>query len=286
MLFDETMKNLGRTITDSEVALGEIDKAFVGMYETAAKYALDIGQIDVKKAAARTKLGTDFADMIARQMMDPLTLALTEIGEERTNLLQNNSALMAIVGYQDQAANIEALYSKKRLEILKQHNDQVFQEQMRSQKALLDSLNDFVKSLLPGGGMAGEGLREQLEGLTGTRDAARARAMASPLDEAKVNEYVQAQADLLEFQKSYFGGDERYQDARMRALEDARIIQEAISRGLQATEAQKVAAGGSVDPEVADLLATQKQLVEQINILLQSQRDLNAKLARKAAQGG
>lgn len=289
MAFDEQLKKLGKTTTESDRAIEAIDDSFREMYATVEKFGLDRTQVDKFRDAARLQLSKDFVSTIDRAFMDPMTLALTEIGDERTNLLRNNSALMAIQGHVDQAARIEELYLKKRNEIIKQFNDEAIrqlEQTLSAQKSLLVSMNEYIKMLLPGGAMAGEGLQAQLEGLTGTRDAALARAMASPLDEAKVNEYVRAQAELLEFQKSYFGGDVRYQDARMRALEDARIIQDAISRGLQATEDQKVAKGGSVDPEVADLLATQRELVDQINTLLQSQRDLNAKLARRAAQGG
>ena len=119
---DTTMKDLGRTITPAETALKQIDDQFKALTDTATKYGLDTTKIDSEQAKARTKVATDFADGIQRQiddMSDPTKGLLSDLDKAKQDAIDNNNYILAnVVGAQDQIANIEALYGAKRAAIV------------------------------------------------------------------------------------------------------------------------------------------------------------------------
>lgn len=241
--YDEAIKGLGKTMNEAESALQQIDDAFKGLYETAEKYGLDTGVLDTAKAAERLKVGQDFAQNIARQLMDPLTGALFDIGEERTNLIRNNSALMGVVGYDDQTANIEQLYLVKRNKIIEDYNAAALEEARQNAEAQLQvqkdlttgiantvrTIQNLIDELSPGGALSNLDPSGQLAGLRASYTASYAEAIADPTNNALIEKAVQDARAFLQFDKTYTGGTSAYNAdlqevmARLQALQTSGI---------------------------------------------------------------
>lgn len=228
--FDEALKSFNQTSTQAGDALKAIDDQFKTLFDTAKEFNLDTKPLDAEKARLRTKVGTDFATMISRDLMDAGTLAMTDIVDERTARYKENDALKAVTGYVDQAANIEAAYQKKRLKIMEEGNQNVIDAQKQASLEIVSAvyasvskIQDLIRELSPGGALSGLDPASQLAGLRGSADASLAQAMADPSNTNLVDRAVSDQKAFIEFNKSFTGGAGDYQrdvQSRLGALQN------------------------------------------------------------------
>lgn len=281
LTFDKTLKELGQTVTAAGEALKQIDDSFQGMYDTAKKYGLDIGQVDAAKNTAKAKVGADFAQTIDRALMDPLTLALTEIGDERTDLLRNNSALIGVQGYVDQAAKIEQIYLKKRNEIMEEYNAAAVaaaKQAAEDLKRLLGGIDDYVKMLLPGGSLSGVGATAQLAGLQSNYNNALSAAQKKPNDEQTINDFMQAGEALAQFAKDYYGSNDKYIALRNQLVADAQSQQTLANGGKPVVSGTTAANDVSTQTQFIELLSTVDRLTKQLEESQKMNQQLMAKL--------
>lgn len=286
--FDAAMASLNKTTNPMIDALAQIDQSFAGLYATAQQYGLDQGQIDVQKTIAQQKVGTDFGKTITDQLLDPETLALNQAGDARDALMAQNSTLLgAVQGYTDQAQNIELLYLKNRNAILDQYNAAAIaaaQAAADNLKAIVSSVDDYLKTLMPGGALDNQNATTHLAGLQSTYDQARQADVANPLDADTVNAFIKAGTDLATYAKDYYGGSQSYVDLQQQLIADGQQAQ-AIAGGQPTTAAGMTSNGmASTQTQFATLLDTVQQQADQ-NAALQAQiAQLNAQLARYLAQ--
>jgi hypothetical protein len=281
MVFDETIKKLGVTVTDAESALLQIDESFMGLYATAEKFGLDLGQIDVKKNAARLQVSKDFTKGIDRGLMSPLDATLADLEEERQSLHQNNLSLMAVQGHINQGLKIEDLYWKKRNEIMEQHSA----ASVAALKAILGSLDDYIKQFMPGGDLAGESAAAHLAGLQSSYGQARAASMASPLDQDLIAKFIEAGTALGNYAKDYHGGNKDYIAIRNQLIADGQMLQ--TQAGGQPTTAAGSTNSGNAntDSQFVALMSTVDRLAEQLTASQKQVAELTALLDRLLGQG-
>lgn len=287
--FDDALSSLNKTTNPMIDALAKIDDQFKALYATANQYGLDTGQVDSAKLVAQQKLGTDFAKTITDQLMDPLTKSLQDIGDQRTTLQQQNSALMGIAGYQDQAANIDLLYLKQRNAIMDQYNAAAIaaaQAAADNLKQIVSGLDDYLKTLLPGGALAGESATAHLAGLSATYDQARVAAQANPLDKDTVDAFIKAGNDFATYSKDYYGNNKDYISTRDQLVADAQALQ-AQAGGQPTTAAGSTTSGmASTQTQFTTLLATISTLTDQLTAQSLQTAALQARVDRLLANGG
>jgi tape measure domain-containing protein len=287
-MFDATLKRLGTTWTTTDEALEKIDESFKELYGTVDKFGLDKGQVDVKKDAARLQVSKDFIQGIDRALMDPLTLALTELGDERTDLVRNNSALMAVKGHVDQLANIELLYQRRRKEIIDQHNAEAIaaeKARVEAMKRIGQTLDDYIKQFMPGGNLAGESAAAHLAGLQAIYDESRVAAQAKPTDEEAIAKFVEAGTNLGAFSKDFFGNNKKFVAHRDQLIADAQL-QQSISGG-QPTQAASTTTSGNANTsnQFNQLMSTVSQLTDQLAASDRRNAELMQLLERYVSQG-
>lgn len=277
MNFDDTLKNLGKTTTDAESALKQIDESFKALYDTADKYGLDTKQIDVKKLAEQQRVGTDFADSIKKQLLgidDPLTAALNEIGDERTNLLRNNSALMGIKDFQDQTVAIEELYAKKRANIIEDYTKQTTEAVAAAAAKQIQSFQDVIDRLTYGD-LSNASPDTAFAGAKATYMATLAQSRAGNAD--ATDRLAGVAADYAAAGQSYYASGSDYA---------------ALNAGIRADlrERQGAAAGAGGNNEQINALmrayAQQAEMFNELQATLRRQSDeissLTAELRRAA----
>lgn len=258
--FEDAIKDFGKTTTQAAEALKGIDDQFKTLYDTADKYGLDKGALDKEKQRQRSQVGSDFAQGIARQLMDPQTRDLFDIGEERTNLLRNNSALMGVAGYLDQTAKIEELYARKRKDIIEQYASEATKAMEQAMKANIATLDNLINRLTPGGDLSNMDPTGQLAGLKSKYDAAAATANSTKSvdDIAKFSDIA---GQYLEYSQNYNGGNLNYVADRDRVLAQAQALRTAVGGKAPATGAGPDAAGNA---QFQQLMATVTELTKQI----------------------
>lgn len=255
---DAAIKTFGKTSTNAEQALKAVDESFQALLDTANKYNLDTSPIDAAKAAERAKVGADFIAGIDRQFMDPTQAALFDIGEERTNLLRNNSAMVGVIkDYQDQALRIEELYGKKRLAILEDATAAAnataiaaANDMVSAMASSVDNIQSLIRDLSPGGPLANVDPRDQLAGLRATSAASYAQAIGNPTDSTLINRAVSDARAFAEYSLKYNAGDTNYVRDQQAVLAQQQALQVATVQ----QSGQQVA-----DPELKQLL---QQLLE------------------------
>lgn len=266
--FEAAIKTFGKTTTDAEQALKAVDDSFKTLFETADKYGLDKTALDAAKTAERSKIGADFIAGIDRQFMDPQTAALFDIGEERTSLLRNNSAMVGVIkDYQDQALRIEELYSRKRLAILEEVNASTLAAQRQAANDLVSavtssvgSIQELIRDLSPGGALANVDPRDQLSGLRATSGASYAQAMGDPTNSTLIDRAVNDARAFAEYSLRFNAGNTDYES-------DKRFVL-AQQQALQVATAQQ-GAQVATDPET-------KRLLQQILTATQQPANNNA----------
>jgi hypothetical protein len=271
---EDALKNFGKTTVQAKEALDQIDDTFEGLYDTAKKYGFDEKEIDTKKLAEQQRLGDDFKAALDRQFMDPITAALTDIGEERTNLLRNNSALMAIKGYQDESLRIEALYAKKRKEIL----EQAAQQTNDAIKAKVQSLQELIDRLTYGD-LANASPTAAFGGTRATYLATLAQARAG---DKSANDRLGGVAEAYATAgRSYFASGPEYAALVEQIKRDLVERQGAAVAGASMSASDKAMVNALIN-QVAELKQFAKQAEEESRDLRQQMAELVAVMKRAA----
>ena len=212
--------------------------------------------------------------------MDPTTAALTDIGDERTNLLRNNSALIGVAGYLDQTAQIEELYAKKRQQIIEQYSQAAIQTlsqaiDLASQQ--ISGLEDLIRRLTPGGDLSNLDPTGQLQGLASTYAATRAQAQAG--DQAAISRFSQDAGAYAQFAQSYYGGSTAYDAIRNQIIADVQTIQQSVGAGVQANRNGQSSAVQGVTQEQFNAF------MDTMNKVLAENARLTGLLSRYVANG-
>jgi len=142
--YELAISQFGRTVTAAESAMNEVNESMKEYYEMAAKYNLDTAVLDAEKNRLRLERATtDFAQPIIDELLsirDPQAGELAALDKWRKEVVDNNAYLVAtVVGYQDNIANIEALYGEKRTDIVEKYAKEV--------AAALEEALDWAQSI-------------------------------------------------------------------------------------------------------------------------------------------
>ena len=223
--FDEAIKNFGKTTTDAEQAITQIDRSFEGLYETANKYGLDTGVLTAEQGRQRFKVANDFGTSLDQQLLairDPAAAAVAALDREREALIDNNRYIVERVNSSmDQIAKIEALYGEKR----KQIADDVAQAQIAAAEATrrsVEGLEDIARRLRYGD-LSTASPDRSLSGTEGAYKAALAQSRAGDANAtANLPGFVAAYAESA---RSYYGSAGGFQaiNDRLQADVDERI---------------------------------------------------------------
>lgn len=263
--FEATLKSLSQTTTNAEQALAQIDAQFAGLYDTANRYGLGTSGIDAAKNKARSKLGTDFADSIARQLMGGQEGALFDLDKERKDLLETNAAYKAIAGYADQAAKIEELYAKKRADIIEQYASQSTKALAASYQALIDRLTY--------GDLANASPTTSFSGTRATYLATLAQARAGNSEaSARLAGDAEAYANAG---RSFFGSSGQYTAVVDQIRRDLMERQDAAKAG------STVTGGSESDRLIAQMRAMQEEAINENRQLREQVAALVAQLMRR-----
>jgi tape measure domain-containing protein len=231
----EAVKTFGKDLNPTEQALKGVNDSFDALKKIADEYkisASEVTKIEAERLRQQQKISSEFSSGLDKELMDPVTRALTEIGDERTDRLRTNSALMAIKGYTDQSLKIEEIYQKRRKEIL----DQAAQDHINALNAIKDavknaaknavtSINDVLKRLLPGGDLDNMNNAAHLAGLKATYSDLRTSAFNSN-DPEIIQDYLEATSKFVEFAKEYGGGGKVTNSIRDQAIADLEALRQ------------------------------------------------------------
>lgn len=267
---EDALTNLGKSTTSAEEALRSIDDQFASLDETAKKYGFDRSEIETAKNKQRLKVGTDFADSIARQLMDDKTGAIFDLDKERKTLMDNNAALKGVAGYVDQAAKIEELYAKKRLEITSRFAEEstaALSRAAEAAKAKIQSLQAIIDRLTYGD-LANASPTTAFSGSRAAYLATLAQARAGSAEASdKLGSAAEAYASAG---RSYFGSSSQYAAMVEQIRADLMERQDAIGKGTPGVG--DTSANAQVMNELrrlyADTANDNRQLREQISALV------------------
>ena len=278
MAYDETLKNLGKTTTDAEQALKAVDDGFKAMFETADKYGLDKTELNQAKDKARSAVGKEFIDSIARQLMSAGEAAMLDIGEERKVAYENNAIFLKekVPGYVDQALNIEKIYQEKRLAIMEEGTRASLAAQQAAAdaaKAKIQSLQDLIDRLTYGD-LANASPTTAFSGTRATYMATLAQARAGNADAMdRLGGTAEAYANAG---RSYFASSSEY----------AGLVEQ-IRRDLQERQGA-IAAGASTNPQTTEQInALMRTISQQAQMFADAQnenRQLREEVAALVAQ--
>jgi hypothetical protein len=289
--FDDAMAGIGKTMTAAEQALKGVDDQFASFYATASKYGLDTTALDAAKNAARLKVGTDFASSITDQLLDPTTLALKQIGDERTALTLNNSALMGVAGYLDQTNNIEELYAKKRQKIIEDAAaaaTAATQAAADAMKAAADAAARSIDALqatiakLTYGDLSQASPAASLSGYRGSYTTTLAAARAG--DATALGNLSGAAEAYANSARSYFGSSPEYFALLDQIRKDLDERVGAIAGGVSSSGTVATGSNAAVNAALqgnADLRAMVSDLASKFSQAMETIAALTAQLQRK-----
>jgi hypothetical protein len=153
--YELAISQFGKTVTAAETAMIEVNASMKEYYEMASKYNLDTAVLDAEKNRLRLERATtDFAQPIIDELLsirDPQAGELASLDKWRKEVVDNNAYLVAtVVGYQDNIANIEALYGEKRTDIIEKYAEEARKIEEEKQAAILalqKEAADFAMSI-------------------------------------------------------------------------------------------------------------------------------------------
>lgn len=266
---DEAMANFGKNTTDAENAIKQVDAGFEAMIATAEEFNLSQQHMDAiltERNRLRLKATEDFANGIDdayKALTDPQAAALQAMQRERQKDLENNAQFVNLVaGYRDRRLEIEAIYEQRRIDIIKQSGQQI---------------EEYLRSLLPGGGLANLDQAGTLAGLKGTYEAARSQAMATPGSETAISAFTQAGTAYADFAMRYFGGNASYNKTRDQLIADAQALQAA---GGYVPSGSAANFNGADSSEFTRLMAVISDLTEQLAIAVNQNAQLSGQVSR------
>lgn len=285
MGFDKTIANFGKTVTDAQSAIEQVDASFNDLYATASKYGLDTTPLDVEKQRLRLKTAMDsFATPITDEilkMTDPQQYDIAQLDKWLATAKDNNTYLVqTVIGYQDQILNIEELYGMKRAEIVAKYAEKVF--------VPFKQLADFLQTLLPGGALANVDQTATLAGLKATYEASRATAMATPRDEDAVNQFIKDAQAFAQFALKYYGSNIDYNRTRDQLLSDTQALREAggnLTDSLLTANDNAQATTGASGP-TTNLINTVADLTQQLKDSMEQTAILQGQVARLLGNSG
>lgn len=252
--FDTAIDNLGRTVSPIGQALAEVEGQFAALYATASKYGLGTGAIDAALTEARLKVVGDFDTSLrlaTLDLTDPTQAAWERLDVERKDLVAQNDDIVEVFGESaTRIVQIEEYLAAKRVSIA----EQAGQEMRRAMEQTLSTalggigrLQDLVRELSPGGGLANLDPAGQYAGLRATYGAAYAQAQANPTDAALLDRSVAAGREFAEYSQRYYAGSPDYNRDRDMILRQAQSLQ------LAAAQQAPAVAGAGVDPQMTQL---------------------------------
>lgn len=121
----------------------------------------------------------------------------------------------------------------------------------------LASVDAYIKRLRYGD-LSGVSPSERLAGVSGTYDAAVAQLSAKPYDQAALQNFSAAGADLAGELRSFYGSSPEFQRKRDELLQTAQAVENGVRLGVT------TGAGGAVDPNVMALMQTVQALTAQL----------------------
>lgn len=293
---ESEFKQFGKTTNEAQKAIDSVNATFDDMTARAVKFDLaqaDIAKIDVERKRQQMLLTKDFADGISSAMLamtNPLQAALNDNQKAwDADIATNQTFLDNVVGFNSQRLQIDALYNMKAQQIRDDANAQALADQKTAADAMaaamkktFDVMTDLIARLIPGGDLAGVGNDAMQAGLKATYDAARSQVFASPMDENAVARFSDAATKLLEFEKSFYGSDDRYIAERDQVIADAQKTQSLIAPG--ATLAPSGTAANS-NTDLATALSVVSMLSQKIDAQSNQIANLMAIVARTVGNG-
>lgn len=287
LLFDKTLESFGKDVPDAKAALDQLNSTFDALNGIVEKYnlaATETVKIEAERTRQQNKLADDFKYSISQGLLEfdnPLQGALNDLEKKhQADLLTNELFLKEIEGYEDQKMAIERLYLERRNKMTEEFNDSA----LNGQSKVFLALDELIKSMMPGGSLAGESPAAHLAGLQAAYATSKTAAFADPMNEQIVADFVQASANLAEFSKEFFANDMRFAAQRDQLIADAMALQSAGGNPNTVVNGQTVAV--ATDNQFQALMDMNANLAEQLGQALSTITTLTAKLDRYLANTG
>jgi hypothetical protein len=268
--FDDALAGFGKTTTDVEKALSQIDQQMQGLYDTASKYGLATGGLDAEKAKQRLQVATDFGDSLGREL-DPTTYALRDVDKWRQTMLDENRYLLDnVTGALDQVNNIEKVYAQRRQSIIEQANQQATAAMEQS----LNGLNDLIKNLTLGP-LSNASPFTTLAGTRGSYAATLAQARAG--NASALGSLSGVASEYATAARSYYASSDNYETIRRQIIAD---VQGVLGNTI-ATSAPSNAVANAQALQTAALQAMVQALTDRMDRSTEQVAALTAQLSRR-----
>jgi tape measure domain-containing protein len=243
--FAKAYDAVGKAANPVKDTIDQLSAKFADLTSQASAYGLSLDPINAELSKETKRTAQDFID----NMLDPLAVQMRALDDERQSALASAQYIKDnVTGVYVDMDKVVAYYTQKQATMI----DQFY-------GGAVESLQQAIDALKPGGSLSNLDPTGTLAGLKGTYEATLAQAMAN--DPTAIGNLANAGTTYLDYYRGYSGGDANYSSARDAMLAAFQSVQAAI----QVPSNNNGAPLDTSNPGIANLVTMQQRSQAQID---------------------